>query len=98
MDKNKKEYIEREAVMKVIEQYGCSSGSTLGHHSGAVDVIGNIISKIPVADVIPIVRCKDCKYNGTQFCITFSENPNGADNQILKDNAFSSWGEREEGK
>lgn len=44
------EYIEREAVMKIIDDYGCTHGGTLGSHSGAVDVIGSAIYKLPVVE------------------------------------------------
>lgn len=49
-----KEYIEREAVMKIIDDYGCTHGGTLGSHSGAVDVVGSAIYKLPAADVAPV--------------------------------------------
>ena len=48
------EYIEREAVMKIIDDYGCTHGGTLGSHSGAVDVVGSAIYKLPAADVVPV--------------------------------------------
>lgn len=51
-----KEYIEREAVMKIIDDYGCTHGGTLGSHSGAVDVVGSAIYKLPAADVAPVVH------------------------------------------
>ena len=49
-----KEYIEREAVMKIIDDYGCTHGGTLDSHSGAVDVVGSAIYKLPAADVAPV--------------------------------------------
>lgn len=48
------EYIERETVMKIIDDYGCTHGGTLGSHSGAVDVVGSAIYKLPAADVAPV--------------------------------------------
>ena len=51
-----KEYIEREAVMKIIDDYGCTHGGTLGSHSGTVDVVGSAIYKLPAADVAPVVH------------------------------------------
>jgi hypothetical protein len=48
------EYIKREAVMKIIDDYGCTHDGTLGSHSGAVDVIGSAIYKLPVVDVAPV--------------------------------------------
>lgn len=49
-----KEYIEREAVMKIIDDYGCTHGGTLGSHSGTVDIVGSAIYKLPAADVAPV--------------------------------------------
>lgn len=57
-----KEYIGREAVLRIIDKYGCGNGSVLGYHSGAVDCAGSEIARIPAADVVEVVRCKDCKY------------------------------------
>ena len=60
------EYIERESVMKIIDDYGCA-------HSGAVDVIGSAIYKLPAADVAPVkyghwiqtnvFECSECEYS-----------------------------------
>lgn len=49
-----KQYIEREAVMKIIDKYGTTHGGVLGSHSGTVDVVGDIIYHLPVADVAPV--------------------------------------------
>lgn len=51
-----KEYIEREAVMKIIDDYGTTHGSILGSHSGAVDAVGDIIYHLPVAAVASVVH------------------------------------------
>ena len=48
------EYIERESAMKIIDDYGCTHGGTLGCHSGAVVVVGSAIYKLPAADVVPV--------------------------------------------
>lgn len=53
-----KQYIEREAVMKIIDNYGCAHGGVLGSHSGAVDVVGDVIYKLPAADVTPVKHAK----------------------------------------
>ena len=50
------EYIEREAVEKIVSRYGCANGSTLGRHSGIADCIANEISKLFAADVAPVRR------------------------------------------
>ena len=51
------------------------------------------IWKAPAADVVPVVRCKDCKYNvGTKKCL----NPDSFF-AVPKDDDFCSYGERKEG-
>lgn len=53
-----KEYIEREAVLRIIDKYGCGNGSVLGYHSGAVDCAGSEIARIPAADVVEVRHAK----------------------------------------
>ena len=81
------EYIEREAVMKIIDDYGCTHGGTLGSHSGAVDVVGSAIYKLPAADVVPVVHCKNCEYNNECSVQDFGE---------MHQNDFCSHGKRKE--
>lgn len=54
-----KEYIEREAVLRIIDKYGCGNGSVLGYHSGAVDCAGSEIARIPAADVVEVRHGKN---------------------------------------
>lgn len=49
-----KEYIEREEVIKILEQYDLSSGSTLGCHSGAIECAISAIEMLPAADVVEV--------------------------------------------
>lgn len=73
-----KEYIEREAVLRIIDKYGCGNGSVLGYHSGAVDCAGSEIARIPAADVVEVRHAKwvsSEQYNGRPecpvcFCVT----------------------------
>lgn len=47
------------------------------------------IKAIPAADVVPVVRCADCEYYGSRrWCELHSS--------VFDDNAFCSYGEREE--
>ena len=71
------EYIEKK---KLIE-FACR------HIDGKVDA--NDIARFPTADVVPVVRCKDCKYLSDLRC----ENPNNADGKIYF-NHYCSYGER----
>jgi len=66
---SEKEYIEREAVMKIIDNYGCAHGGTLGSHSGVVDVVGDAIYKLPAADVAPVKHAKNlAPHYGETIC------------------------------
>ena len=49
-----KEYIEREAALRIIDKYGCNNGSVIGYHSGAVDCAGAEIEQISAADVVAV--------------------------------------------
>lgn len=49
-----KEYIDREEVIKILEQYDLSSGSTLGCHSGAIECAISEIEMLPAADVAEV--------------------------------------------
>lgn len=55
-------YIKKETALKVVEKYGLTNGSTLGRHTGLAICIASEIADIPAADVVPVVRCKDCKH------------------------------------
>ena len=54
-------YISREAAVKIAEKYGLADGSVLGRHTGLADCIASEISDLPAADVVEVVRCKDCE-------------------------------------
>lgn len=60
-----KEYIDREEVIKILEQYDLSSGSTLGCHSGAIECAISAIEMLPAADVTPVVHGRWIEKNGT---------------------------------
>ena len=49
-----KEYKDREEVIKILEHYDLSSGSTLGCHSGAIECAISAIEMLPAADVSPV--------------------------------------------
>ena len=49
-----KEYVGREEVIKILEHYDLSSGSTLGYHSGAIECAISEIGMLPAADVAEV--------------------------------------------
>lgn len=63
-----------------------------------IDVV-NILNHAPTVDAVPVVRCKDCRKNGTTDCgMSWTNVFKCIDNPKLyawnKDNDFCSWGER----
>lgn len=54
--------------------------------NGLQDRLHNQIGAVPTADVVEVVRCKDCKYQGTMDC--------PIDEQYEDD--FCSYGEQKE--
>lgn len=76
------EYISREAALEAFENADADVYEDYG--DGTVDWgfgrknIQNVINGIPAADVVEVVRCKDCKYfgreleNGKHDCTDFN--------------------------
>lgn len=85
------EYINRKAAISRIKQY-CMDAIDGGRCSldavdDGIDLV-NGIKALPAADVVPVVRCKDCKYrDGTPG------QPNILCAQMHEDD-FCSYGER----
>ena len=83
------EYIEREAAIRVVN----GQSSLTMTRSSLIDSI----SKLPAADVVPVVRCKDCKY--------WQDNNDGYPHEECRwghgetpdANDFCSYGEQKEG-
>ncbi len=57
------EYIEREATYTIAKKI-CNAIRNGEYHPAvfAYDIM-DWIDDVPAADVVPVVRCKDCKYN-----------------------------------
>lgn len=89
-----KEYIEREAAKIAFQNM--DAGSRVPSTLLTPEEFAEYLDDIPAADVVEVVRCKDCKYNGSISCPTFNDNPNGKDWQALEDNDFCSYGERKD--
>ena len=57
-----------------------------------------LIEKAPTIDAVPVVRCRECKYRGTDDCIFHIKGEPADEELLLKlDNDFCSYGERKEG-
>ena len=57
-----------------------------------------VLEDMQTVDAVPVVRCRECKYRGTDDCI-FHIKGEPADGELLLklDNDFCSYGERKEG-
>lgn len=77
--------IDRNAMLKTLENSG-----VLGEFAKF------LIKKQPAVDAVEVVRCKNCKYNGTNNCPTFNEAFDGKDWQTLENNDYCSYGERKD--
>lgn len=85
------EYIDRTAAVKSVLRMRRPENSVAQNRM--LSIIQMDMLKLPAADVVPVVRCKDCKYNvGTKKCL----NPDSFF-AVPKDDDFCSYGERKEG-
>lgn len=85
------EYIDRAAAVKSVLRMRRPENSVAQNRM--LSIIQMDMLKLPAADVVPVVRCKDCKYNvGTKKCL----NPDSFF-AVPKDDDFCSYGERKDG-
>lgn len=85
------EYIDRAAAVKSVLRMRRPENSVAQNRM--LSIIQIDMLKLPAADVVPVVRCKDCKYNvGTKKCL----NPDSFF-AVPKDDDFCSYGERKDG-
>ena len=70
-----KEYVGREEVIKILEHYDLSSGSTLGYHSGAIECAISEIGMLPAADVAEVRHGKWIQphWKNSNYCCNCSE-------------------------
>ena len=66
---------------------------------GSIEVISvDAVGDAPTIDAVPVVRCRECKYRGTDDCIFHIKGEPADEELLLKlDNDFCSYGERKEG-
>ena len=61
------EYVDREKMLKYIEENNTADEWIAGQYNA--DWIYSFIESQPTADVVGVVRCKDCQsYNGHRYC------------------------------
>ena len=83
-----KKFIDADELRRRVKEKTNPYGKpTLDYESG-VKVL-NMIDEAPAADVVEVVRCKDCNsYNGHGFCLYHAE--------IVNDDDYCPCGERKE--
>ena len=83
-----KEYIEREALMRNLKHFAPEQLTPL---------VESLIQKQPAADVVEVVRCKDCKYWQDNNGGYPHEECKWSENETPDLDDFCSYGERKEG-
>lgn len=63
------DYISRDAAIEIAEKYGLTAGSALGRHSGIADCIASEVSRVPAADVVPVVYGRWISWEDADNCI-----------------------------
>ena len=97
-----KKYIDREALLNRLEQSTDTLWKGLGRSWWAHSVIlkDNFVSLIreaPTADVVEVVRCKDCVYwDGRGYDGRCEARKNGLIREYTNYDDFCSYGERKE--
>ena len=57
-----------------------------------------VLEDMQTVDAVPVVRCRECNYRGTDDCIFHIKGEPADEELLLKlDNDFCSYGERKEG-
>lgn len=105
------EYIERGALMQFPirrDHYDRKNGNK--HFINGIESVLEYAENLPAADVVPVVRCRDCKYF-MEYTREYAQNADGADgdcyirvmnscNEQFRScnyDDFCSYGERKEG-
>ena len=68
------------------------SGSKKAIYREAILAVKSILHSVKPIDAVPVVRCRDCKHRGTDYCI-FHIKGEPADEELLRkqDNDFCSY-------
>lgn len=92
------EYIKREAAIKAIEKADYTLIANDADDCKA-DYLREIIESVPTADVVPVVRCKDCIHYDLGVCLKIYSDGNAQKDswQSRNPNDFCSYGERKDG-
>lgn len=93
------DYIGRQGAIKAIQQAVIKG---YGSDYGVIDsdVVYEILDDLPAADVVPVVRCRNCaRLNRNGYCTRFQNNISGIATSwfMPDDDDFCSYGKRKDG-
>ena len=89
-----KEYIEREALLCMVQPDDPGDEMAVITIATAKKLIRSLAHCCPAADVAPVVRCKDCHLRGREECAMFYRCECGEQHTWETDDDFCSYGER----
>ena len=58
-----KEYIKRTEALRYIEWYILMKEKNYGNPTVTLDEVAGLLTEVVAADVVEVVRCKDCEYS-----------------------------------
>lgn len=90
---NEKRLIDANRAMEIVRNQGIAHPNAY-HLTNYATLI---LREAPTVDAVEVVRCRDCKHRGTDYCI-FHIKGEPADEELLRklDNDFCSYGERKD--
>ena len=89
-----KEYIEREALLCMVQPDDPGDEMAVITIATAKKLIRSLAHCCPAADVAPVVRCKDCHWRGSEECAMFYRCECGEQQTWETDDDFCSYGEK----
>ena len=95
------EYIEREAISEEIRKYYYKNPPNFSYGEGfdrGLDRAQRAILDAPAADVVPVVRCRDCKHAWIHPCgyVYCHRDGRNAYEMTFNLDSFCSYGERKD--
>ena len=92
--KNDKRLIDANRALEIVRDQGIAHPNAY-HLTNYATLI---LREAPTVDAVEVVRCRNCKHRGTDYCI-FHIKGEPADEELLRklDNDFCSYGKRKEG-
>ena len=87
------EYVKREDMDAVFKKIANDYYDSEMSSATALHVMVRLLSGLPAADVVEVVRCKDCKH----CSLLFGKSPlclAGSARKKITENDFCAWGER----